>query len=461
MKSNAVRYLYGSTTLSFAIRIGGVGLLFLANVLLAQALSMANYGKYAYVIELAAFGALITSLGFDQIAVRVVPDLTIDRDRSRLAAFLGAGTTITALIALILGVSLFVAHRFGVLLDDLSDRQVALAGGLLASLGLLRFGQEVMRGDKRIVLSQVVEQMAWPIVLLVLAIAMLAGLLVASVPMILTVQIGLYVLAGILLLALFVRRIPPALAGSGDEPAGERKAIGSWLAAGVPLALSGVMSLFLNRGDILALGTVGASETVASYSAASRFGALMVLGLAAASATTSALMREYWRQCEPAMLQSCVDRATGVATVFAVPLVVVFVVAPEAVLSIFGPGYTAAAPVLRILALTQLVNAVSGPVASIVIACDLEREYALAMASAAALMLGTLAILVPRYGALGAATSTAISLVSLNVALAVIVYRRTGIMSWVRLSGLMLTFRDLRAAARTAERALTRGRGDA
>lgn len=455
MKREVLRYLYGSTGVSFAIRMGGVGILFTANVTLARSLSQSAYGLYAYIVEIVALGAVVAALGFDQIAIRVVPDCLADDDAARLRRFVGVGMGTVLLVGLGLAAAIAAAWWIGATPAMLTPGLLALVGALLVSFTALRFAQEILRAGKRIILSQIVEQMCWPMLLLALGGAMLLGGFRFQVAAIVAIQAVAFALAafGLTRLALGLAR--------GRPSAQTREAAAEWLRLGTPLALAAALSVLLNRGDILALGAVVSAASIAPYTAASRYAALMILGLGAASATTAALMREYWRAGDRGSLQRTVNRAVGIATLFALPLAAVYMLAPGLLLALFGPGYVAGAPVLRILALAQLINSLTGPVALLVIVCDLGRAYTLAMAAAAIVMAALLAILVPRFGTIGAAYSTFSALALLNVGLAALVYRRTGVRCWATGGALADTVGDLAAGLRALRRQPRRAEGDA
>lgn len=460
MKRDALRYLYGSTSISFIMRICGVGLLFIANVMLARALTPGEYGLYAYIIEIAAFGAVIACLGFDQIAVRIVPDLLADGNYSGLRRFLCSGIAAIIIGVLVIGVPLLAIWYRGLLPDSISPTVLLLSVLLIVALSALRFGQEVLRAARRIAVSQVYEQLVWPMALLIVAAIMLAGTYSWAVSDIVILQIAIYASCAVLLFVAANRigkRSAAGISTMGDASVNMR----TWLSIGVPLALSGMLSVFLNRGDILALGIAVPTEVIAPYTAASRFSALMVLGLAAASATTASLMREYWRTGNKDSLQTCVDRATGVSVLFAIPLGAAFIFAPKYLMAIYGPDYLAGAAVLQVLGAAQFINALTGPVALIVIVCEMQKIYAATIALAAILLAVLLAALIPPFGTMGAAISTFISLVAINVLLAIMVWRRTGIRCWASVSSVVITAADILSSARAMRRKLGGGETNA
>jgi len=56
-------------------------------------------------------------------------------------------------------------------------------------------------------------------------------------------------------------------------------------------------------------------------------------------------------------------------------------------------------------------------------------------AAAAALLIALLVLLVPRWGMIGAATASLAGIAALNVGMAAIVWRRTGLICWARPAG--------------------------
>ena len=205
-----------------------------------------------------------------------------------------------------------------------------------------------------------------------------------------------------------------------------------WLAGGIPLAVCAALSVFLKRGDLIVLGALGDAREVALYAPASRYAALLVLGQAAASMVSASRLRTMWRTGNRAALQHSLDQMAAISVLFAAPLCLAMWLVPGPLLGLFGAEFTGAAGVLQLLALAQLVNCWTGPVACAVVACDLERAFTAMTATAAALLLALLALLVPRWGMIGAAASSLAGISTLNLGMAAIVWRKTGLKCWAR-----------------------------
>jgi O-antigen/teichoic acid export membrane protein len=441
---NSRRHLYGGAITSFGIRIAGVAATFAGNALLARTLTKTEYGYYAYTVELVALLAVVLAVGFTQLAVRVVPDFVRADDGAALARFARSGLVVIAMMALLVAPVLFIAWRAGVLTEGLPLRLLAIGMALLIATSCLGLFQEILRGGQRIAWSQVVEQTVWPVALIAIALAAHQGVIAISPALVMAVQAGVF-FAGAVLLA----RVAASLcaAGSAGGTAQDAENWRDWLRMGSPLAIAGLMSVFLKRGDILALGVYVPPAEIAPYSAAVRIAGLMIFGLAAANAASAAMVRSHWRANDEVALQATIDRSAVIAFGFSAPLALAFWFLPDLFLGAFGSGYLTAATILRILALGQLVNALTGPVGTVVVAAGLERLYMTSMMIVALLMAVALAIVVPRAGPVGAAATTAMMSICLNVWLAAVVRRRLGLHTYVTPAGVVAFLADIRSAA--------------
>jgi O-antigen/teichoic acid export membrane protein len=362
-----------------------------------------------------------------------------NRDGADLRRFVWRALLTVLLCSAAIGGLLLLARQADAMPATITPTLLGFVVALLMALTALRIAQECLRAAKRITLSQVVEQLAWPLALLCAGGASVAGLVGLSLVGVLALQLGLYGLAAIILIWTLFAATPYQSPSRGLPPAPTSQ----WFLVGVPLALAAALSVLLNRGDILALGAAVSAAQIAPYTAASRYAALLVLGQAAASAVAAAVMRDYWREGDRENLQHAIDRTAGVSAIFALPLAAVFIALPEPLLRFYGSGYVAGDMVLRLLAIGQLVNALTGPVALIVIVCDLARAYTIAMIGAVVLQIALLGTLIPRFGTLGAASAALIALTALNLGLAVIIKQKLGLRSWATPGAVAASVRDI------------------
>jgi O-antigen/teichoic acid export membrane protein len=112
------------------------------------------------------------------------------------------------------------------------------------------------------------------------------------------------------------------------------------------------------------------------------------------------------------------------STVGAVPLFLFIFLWPDVVLGFFGEDFKGAYNILYILALGQLINAVTGPVGFALLMTGNERTFARVIGASTLLNILCNSVLIPRWHAVGAAVSTTFCTVVLNVALLMAVRRK-------------------------------------
>lgn len=406
-------------------------MMFVSLIVLARALPQQQLGLYLYVLDTLALTSAAVGLGLSQTAVRVVPDALEKRQSVTLRNFAVTGFLATLISCLALWPLLEMARRAELLPSGLGSGLLAIAIFTLVALGLLRLVQEMLRGAKLIALSQLFEQLLWPVLLLIVAGGILAGWMPARADGILIFQAFSFVVATAVLFVLFFRRIGPGQTAPRAWNAMARDAR-HWLAIGLPLAIAGLLSVFLMRGDMLALGAVVSAAELAPYAASARVAGLLIFALGAASAATAPLMRQFWSAGDREQLQSVVDRSAALAFGLAAPLGILILIFPEIVLLAFGPGFLSAVTALRILVIGQMVNALTGPAAALMVAVGEQGAYARFVAATAVLCAVLLFLLVPTYRLEGAAAATAVSAIALNLGLAFFLRRKYLLVSYAR-----------------------------
>jgi len=109
------------------------------------------------------------------------------------------------------------------------------------------------------------------------------------------------------------------------------------------------------------------------------------------------------------------------------PLLVIFLAAPETVMGLFGVEFREAAGILRILAIGQLVNVATGSIGFILLMTGLEKSFQNIMLIFVVLNVLLNILLVPPLGIAGAAIASALSVAGQNVAAVVVGKRKLGV----------------------------------
>lgn len=192
------------------------------------------------------------------------------------------------------------------------------------------------------------------------------------------------------------------------------------------LAIS-LVNMLLNRTDVLLIGSLLGTQDVGAYSAASRLATVIQFGLQAVSLVAAPLIAEYHALGRVLELRRVIALSgygiLGTTAAIGGGLVLL----GPWVLGLFGRGFAGAYPVLAVLALGQLVNALTGPASFVMSMTGAQRVLTVIMSSFLAVNVLLTLLLLQRMGVMGAAVATSATTIGWNVTAAVYVYRKFGI----------------------------------
>jgi O-antigen/teichoic acid export membrane protein len=297
---------------------------------------------------------------------------------------------------------------------------IAMALVPVLSLSLLR--QAAMQGLHRVARGMLPESLVRPGLLVVLV----GGAAIASVELDAAEAVGLTLLAGAVSLcvgALLLRAHLPGPARSAS-PSYESRA---WLRSALALTVLGGVTIVDTQSGTVMLGLLAGPEEAGVYAAAMRLAEVVSFVLLAVNAPLAPHVSRLYAAGRIDELQRLVTGAAKAILVLTTPLVVVLLVLGDLPLRLFGDEFTGGRDALAILALGQLFNALMGSVGILLIMTGHERDVLLSVACATLLGIGLAAALIPPLGEEGAAIGRVASLVSWNVALTILTYRRIGI----------------------------------
>ena len=206
------------------------------------------------------------------------------------------------------------------------------------------------------------------------------------------------------------------------------------LASSMPLFGMVFMSLLIAWSPMLFLGVWETSGNIGIYSVASRTAMLTGVILNAVNSIAAPKFSSLYQQGDVNALGKIARQSTKFITILATPILLLFLLLPEWVLSIFGEQFKQGAIVLMIISVGQFVNVATGSVGNLLMMTGHERllRNNLIFSAFTGILLSVW--LIPRYGIVGAAVSTAFILSIQNLIAVVQVRMKLGIMPipWVR-----------------------------
>ena len=420
--SQVKEIVYG-TAAAFGLKLLGTILGFAFNVLLARLLGAEGVGIYYLALTVTGIASVLGRLGLDKSLLRFSAANAAQGGWIKVAGVYRKGvcTSVAASVvvtALVLGNVSWIAR---VVFSEaaLAEPLALMALGIIP-MTLVSLHGALLKGLRKIGDGMLVESVGVPLIGL--------PLLVVLAPTFGTIgAVSANVLSHALVLILGIllwRRATPELRGlAGDF---DTRYL---ITTSLPLFWIAVMDLILDRIDLILLGTWTSSDWVGIYGVARRTSDLTVFILIAVNSVLAPRFAALYAQRDYETLGTLARNTAKWMALLASPILFVFVLMPSWVLGVFGQDFTAGANVLAILAIGQFINVATGSVGLLLIMTGHEKLMRDNIVACTVLSVALYVVIVPRYGASGAALVKSITLAIMNLISVGLVYGKLSILT--------------------------------
>jgi O-antigen/teichoic acid export membrane protein len=396
-------------------------------IVLARMYGKSAIGAFALSMTIAHMFQLVGTLGCQRSATRFVAAVPKDQPTARRRVFSRMVVLVLPALA-IAGVLLYLASSWlsqGVFRKEELAFTLPVLAFALPLLGLHAVTHGALLGIKRVAEASAFSSL---IPATVATVALVCGALLWMPAKIFMVPIYAHLLglsvAVVIGLAIWCRWVP-----SGGEVR-DVPSYGELLRVSSPMMITAGMHLLLNWTDTLMLGYFRETAEIGEYRIAFRIAVLNGFALTAVNSISRPKFAETHAAEDIARLRRIARDATRIVMLVSLPVFLVTVIAPEFVLGFFGPEFKAVAPVLVILCIGKFFSACCGPVGSFLNMTGQQVPMGRIMVVSAVMNAVLNFLLIPRFGLIGAAVATTISVVAWNVAATLRVYRTHGFFFW-------------------------------
>jgi O-antigen/teichoic acid export membrane protein len=421
LRTELTRGVIGSVAIKFVNVLLGLAI----SVILARVLAPEGYGIYAFAMAVMSLLAIPVQVGLPTLIVREVASYQQDGYWSYLRGILRWANRVTIILSLAVGTAaVAVLIGLGGRIDRIQLLTIGWALVLLPLLALNNIRGAVLRGLRRVVLGQIPELLVRPCVfILLLTIFLFYKEL--SPPQAMALNCASVAAAFLVGLALLFVFFPPETQSIAPEYEKRR-----WLVSIGPLSLLAGLQFISGQTDIFMLGVLATKQDVGLYRVAYMGASLVVFMLTSVNIVMGPYISRLHNSGDKERLQKMLRSSARFILLAALPVAAVFIVFGKVLLEIiYGAGYIAAYRPLVILCFGQVINAAMGSVGLILNMTGHERETLKGVAVATGINVLLNIALIPRYGSVGAATATAVSIVIWNILLFRAVWVRLGIRS--------------------------------
>ena len=407
-----------------AVRVIGAGLGFAFNVALARALGAEGLGIYHLALTFALIASVVGRVGMDAAILKFGATSYAEKDWSRLAAVHRMGMSTVLMCCGSIATTTFLAADW-IAITIYSNTAIAdpLRLMSLASVPVSMFSLygELLKAGQRQALSSIILGAALPTINLLLLFIFAENIAVPSV------ACGIYLISTVLVwisgYVLWRRSLPR----SYPIPSKSFK-LGKLIATAMPMYGAAVADILMTFADVLILGIFVTSIDVGIYSAAARTALLTRFLLLATSSVAAPRFAALHAANDKEGVAKLAVRSTILTTLSTMPLLLIFIVFPERILSLFGAQFEAGAQVLIVLTIGQFVNAATGPVGYLLNMSGFHRIEGRIAVVGAVMTVGICFALIPAWGLLGAAAANAIATAACNLLRVYFAKSRLGIL---------------------------------
>jgi len=376
----------------FAVAVFTLGAGLIVAMLIARRLGPAALGTYAVVMGFAVLFENIAPLGQPYVIIREV-----SRDRSRLFTYWVNTSLVTILSAIALAIVLLLIVRLAGY-DTAVQSSAFVVALFLPLAGLHAIAQAVFQGLERMEYLTMSTFIGRVMGLLVLWLLLLSGVEVIAA----FISYGVFQFVALLVLLSFLLR------QSGQVPAIRKLRPDLHLCRTIlrissPFAIQILLMGALLRVGVILLPLFVAMKTVGMFDAAERVrqASFMIIPLVT-MAILPTLSRSFvadWRKSV-----ALLEKALKLLLIVIFPFVFVVAIAADQIIPLlYGPGYEAAVPVLRIVIWTQVFFVADAVLHQIMMASNNERPMVRRTAFSLGASIVLTVVLAQRYGAIGAA----------------------------------------------------------
>lgn len=406
-----------------AARLTAAAVTLLTQVLLTRIVSPDALGQYFFITSAVTVLAVFVAGGYPNIANRVLASLRRAPRAKSAPAFvksISARVICRALVA--------IGAGFLVLIWLIESGSQAYFVGLLAIpvLALSLFWGAVLNGERLFLSAALPDLLLRPALFLAAIIAIHAFDVALTPTLLTTVFLALIVSAAAIQFSALQTRFSNFCASSGA--AKRQKKI--WKLLALPLIS---LSLFLNFFADVAIfysGLFLTAGALAPLAIAIKLAFLVGFFVQAIHQIVLPDFSDAARRADFSTIQDRLFRVNGVAAAFTGTALCLVYLYGHDLLAIFGPEYAAANVLLITAVASQLARALCGPAAQLLVIMGHQRMAAMISISAFMLFAAAGTVMMPAYGAVGAALSLALAYVYWNVANAFVLARVSAVRSY-------------------------------
>ena len=425
--NNTFNYeLLKSSLQAIVLHVSSIILSYIFMLLIAKHHGAEGIGIFALTFTYISIGVIFSKLGLDISTMKYVSRLYKNQDERGIKnIYLTSLLFITILSIVFSIIFYFLAYFFSVFIFSEEYLYTAFSIGafIIIPMALCQFHAEIIRSYQMIVSYFFIKNISH----LLMCIILLYFGFTANISN--YVYLDIYLISHYLTLAIaFMFWIKK----TNILNIKSKKSIATNLLfkSSLPIMLTSTIILIMGFIDIIMLGLLTTNQEVGIYNIALKFSSITSIALVAVNSIIAPKISQLWDAKDMLNLQNIISSAAKIIFFISSPILIIYFIFPEDILSIFGEEFILGSTALIILSAGQFCNAITGPVGQVLNMTD--NENILRNTAFISMIINVLLnyYLIPIYGISGAAISTAISSAFWNFLCVFVVYKKINIKTY-------------------------------
>ena len=410
---NTARKIGKESTITFTGLMYGNINRYLYTALLARWVGAEFLGIYSLANSIMLISEVLGKMGLETGIMRFVSRLNPESDSVKIQKVIASALKMTAVFSLVIMVGLIISS--GYIVTQILNEPPLLTSVLIVFAIAIPFNALTLisafatQGFKRLKYKTLVTQFLNPTLLLgsmVICFWFVSTRSSIMVPMLITGIIGFFVMIVLL------KRV----SGVSNDQIIKAKFHSSLLKFSYPLMFVTILQTFMHWMDILMLGYFTDATTVGLYHPAARTAGLLQALLLSFLSIYAPMMAQFHSEGDRNKMVDTYKLVSRWLLMCAIPISAVFIIFPGKVLLLFGPEYLPSAKILVILTWATFIQAIFGAAGPTLSMSGHTKLVLWNTIGAFLLNFGLNIFLIPRYGIIGAAIATLISLTAVGFA---------------------------------------------
>jgi O-antigen/teichoic acid export membrane protein len=205
-----------------------------------------------------------------------------------------------------------------------------------------------------------------------------------------------------------------------------------WIRSGLPIILASLVQAVARRIDMYIIALLLPMALVGQYSVALKIAMMINIIQTGIRVWAGPHIASLYAEHDISGLEQFLKKAVRLSTGLALLPVLIIMLFPRPLLSLFGPGYQTAAEVLIILALAEMLHIAFGLAGNVLLMTGCDRLYMLITLGCSVISSITLFLFIRAFGLMGAAYGFILSVIILNVCFNFAAYWRGKLKCYLR-----------------------------